>query len=233
MRADGRHALLGPLPLLAHGRERLGGGEELGCLLVVRTRHLEDERRLGEHGGRIAGAEQAEDRRLVGVLVHRDRQLGELGAGGVVPGLRVGGLLVHLGQPGLRGAVLLVGRVVLLADLVDLGLQAVDLRLHLADGRRGGSPGPGGPGVDGEAGRGCDRDRDDGAAPDLGCAGTVLGRKALSHDAVTLRSPCQADEPVAGDHGSESNGHISTASRKPHENITDSSRSVAMCRTLS
>ena len=174
--------------------------------------------------GRIARAEQAEDRGLVGVLVHRDRHRGELGAGGVVARLRVGRLLLHLGEPGLRRAVLLVVGVVLLADLVHLGLQAVYLRLNLADGRRGGGPGPGGAGVDGEAGRGGDGDREDGAAPDLGCAGKVLGRKALSHDAVTLRSPCLADKPEAGDHGSEGNGRISTGSRKPHEMITDSSR---------
>src|SRR3984957_6335369 len=69
LRADLRNALLGALPLLADGGERLGGGEELGCLLVVRPLHLEDERRLGERSGRIARAEQAEDRRLVCVLV--------------------------------------------------------------------------------------------------------------------------------------------------------------------
>ena len=217
---DLRDALLGALPLRADGLERLGGGEELGRLLVVRARHLEDERRLGERALRVARAEQAEDRGLVGVLVDRDRHRGELGAGGVVARLRVGRLLLHPGERGLRRGVRLAVGVVLLADLVHLGLQAVYLRLNLADGRRGGGPGPGRAGVDGEAGGGGDGDCEDGAAPDLGCAGKVLGHKALSHDAVTLRSPCPADKPEAGDHGSEGNGRISTGSRKPHEMIT-------------
>ena len=172
---DGRHALFGPLPLADDGGELLRVAEELGRLLVVHSGHLLDERRLVEDGGRVAGGEQPEHRRLAGVHVVRHRDLHELGASRVEVRLRLRGFLVHLGQPGLRGRQLLAGLVVLLADVVHLGLQAVHLRLDLADGRLWGCAGRSA--VDGDPARDGEQRREHGTAAQAGsrsdCPGGV------------------------------------------------------------
>src|SRR6202041_3084768 len=122
------------------------------------------------------------------------------------------------------GRELLARRVGLLADRVDLPLQAVDLLLDRGDRGRGRGTGTRGPRVNRDPGRGREHGHEDRGLPHTGPTG-----KALGHDVVTLRSSPLAFRQETVKHGSEGYGCVSTDSRKPHERITDSHQPRTEC----
>ena len=101
----------------------------------LRPGDLQDDRRLGEHLARVAGGQQAGQRRRARVLVGGVGDLHDQLPRRLVPCLVAGQLLVHLLQPRVGRAELLLNLVVLLVRLVELAGEGVDRGPHLVDAR--------------------------------------------------------------------------------------------------